>query len=112
MSNEEDRSYAAEFVEVLSLQRSGTLAYDLGKQLSDVIAAVRMTGKAGAMTLKISVRPAQKNGGPAVNLSDEIKVSMPKQETAETLMYAHEDGRLSRRDPRQPALTGFDEGVQ
>lgn len=107
-TSEEVRSYATEVIEALSEQRSGTLLYDLGEAMADVIATVRQTGKPGSLTLKLSVRPAQKGGGAYLNISDEIKVTKPKPETAETLMYAHEDGRLSRRDPRQPALPAFD----
>lgn len=101
-----DRNPAADAVEFLSSQRSGTLLNDYGEGLAELVEAVRETGRAGSLTLTVKVRPAAKNGGPSVVVSDAIAVKAPKPEVAETVMYALEGGVLSRRDPRQPSLPG------
>src|SRR5690242_7781079 len=102
----ESRSYATEAVAFLTNQRSGTLLQDFGEDLAALVEAVRETGRGGELTLKVKIRPAAKNGGPSVVVSDAIALKAPKPEIAETVMYAGDGGVLSRRDPRQPSLPG------
>lgn len=106
MTDTEQRNFAMEAVEFLSTQRSGTLLRDFGDSLAEVVEAVRETGRAGSLMLTVKIRPAAKNGGPSVVVSDLLVAKPPKPEVAETVMYALEGGALSRRDPRQPSLPG------
>ena len=104
---DEIRNYAAEATTVLTSVGHGTLLYNIGEALAEIAESVRSNGKAGSLTLKLGMKAVSKGGGPAVNLSYELKVAKPKPETGETLMYSTEDGRLSRRHPDQPDLPGF-----
>lgn len=104
-TEEGQRSYAGEAIEVLSQQRSGTLLAEFGEELADIVRAIRERGKGtGKVTLTLDVRAATKGGGRAVSIAGTVKAVHPKAEVEETLMYAGHDGRLSRRDPAQPEL--------
>ena len=56
------------------------------------------------MTIKISVKPATKNSGSSVIVSDEVNLKTPKLPTAETILFATDDGDLCESDPRQRKL--------
>lgn len=101
----EVRSYAAEAVEVLTQQQSGLLLAEFGEELADVVRTIRDRGRgSGKITLTLEVRAATKGAGKALSIAGSVKATKPKPEVEETLMYAGDDGRLTRRDPRQPEL--------
>jgi len=87
----------------LADQRGGALHAELTERLAEVTAAVIEHGKAGSLTLTIKISQ-QKGAERAVIVADDLKVKVPAPERGESLFFADEDGNLSRRDPRQPAL--------
>lgn len=103
----DDRNFTTEAVEFLSSQRNATLLHDFGEELDALVRAVRETGKGGTISLTIKAKPAGKNAGPSFVFSDTIKSNPPKPDVSETIMYASEDGSLTRRDPRQPGFPAF-----
>lgn len=103
---EQARNYIAEAFTFLGEQRDGLSLHEFAEAVSSVVAAVRQSGKGGAVTWTFTFRPVQKGGGSYVTISDDVRSRLPKIEKLETLMFAHEDGRLSRNDPRQPKLPG------
>jgi hypothetical protein len=73
----------------------------LNSELAGLVAAVRATGKAGELTLKLKIKP---NGDNQVEITDEIKAKVPEPARPKTLMFIAEDNSLIRSDPRQAAL--------
>ena len=81
----------------LSLIRQGGLLADVDEALRELVRTVCYMGKAGTVTVKISVKPATKN-------SDEISLKTPSLPTPETILFSTDDGELCESDPRQRNL--------
>lgn len=88
-----------------SLRRGNALA-DLDDALAALVASVRDTGKAGTLTLKLKVEPADKDSR-TVFVTDEIASKLPKLEPGKSIFYIDHAGRLTRSDPDQPDLPGL-----
>lgn len=85
----------------LSLIRQGGLLADIEDALSECVREVCVKGKGGTVTVKIAVKPATKNSSSTVVISDEVVLKAPKLPTAESILYADDDGSLCESDPRQ-----------
>jgi hypothetical protein len=83
--------------------RGGEMVEELTENLAQVVNAVLATGKKGSLTLKLNVDPASK-GDAVVTITDDIKVTIPREKKAGTLMFALPSGSLQRQDPRQTEL--------
>lgn len=88
----------------LALIRQGGLLEDIDEALRELNRCVGFIGKGGTLTIKISVKPATKNSGSSVIVSDEVNLKTPKLPTAETILFATDDGDLCESDPRQRKL--------
>lgn len=88
----------------LALIRQGGLLEDIDEALRELNRYVGVIGKGGTLTIKISVKPATKNSGSSVIVSDDINLKTPKMPTAETILFATDDGDLCESDPRQRKL--------
>lgn len=88
-----------------SLRRGNAIA-DLDDALAQLVASVRETGKAGTLTLKLRVEPADKDSR-TVFVTDEIASKLPKREPGKSIFYIDHQGRLTRNDPDQPDLPGL-----
>ena len=82
----------------------GGLLEDIDEALRELNRCVGFIGKSGTLTIKISVKPATKNSGSSVIVSDEVNLKTPKLPTAETILFATDDGDLCESDPRQRKL--------
>ncbi len=91
------------FAEWLHEQRKGGCHAELSDALNEVNRAVRETGRAGKLTLTISIKPAGKDGR-NVLVSDEVKVTKPRFESEEALFFMDKNGNLSRDNPDQQRL--------
>jgi len=89
------------------LQDHGNTHDELSVALQDLVAAVTKHGKAGSLTLKLTVKPAAKGMEHVLSVMDQITVKAPAGERAERIFYSDEHGNLTRRDPRQPELPGM-----
>lgn len=89
------------FTDVLGELAAGQTLDDLTDALSEIVTAVKATGKPGEVTLKLTVRP---NGAHGVAIQDRIAARAPKEDRGETLFFTDADGGLHRRDPRQEEL--------
>lgn len=91
---------------VLQEHRNGGLNNEAGEHLSELVAAVKEHQKAGKLTIELTVAPV--DGDPRqVKVTDVIKVSAPKAKPPASLFFSDAHGNLSRRDPRQPELSGL-----
>lgn len=85
--------------------RDGRAHSELSGQLSDLLASVKETGKAGALTLKIKIKPATRGGDvDKVTVSDQITIDLPKPERGEDFFWLTDDNDLTRNHPRQQSL--------
>jgi hypothetical protein len=91
------------FAEWLHEQRQGLLAVELGEALNELVEAVQLHGKAGALTLVIAIKPAGK-GGHTVVVSDDVKVKLPAGERGDSIFFVDGEMNLSRHDPHQQTL--------
>jgi len=98
-----DGQYGHAFVDVLSMLRRGTALIELDDELERLVEAVEETGKAGTLTLKLKITP-KKHDSKVLELADTVLVTAPKPDVATTTAWVSADGRLTRRDPRQPEL--------
>lgn len=72
-----------------------------GDRFSALVRAVVDTGKAGSITLKVTVRPSTAG---AMAVKPEVRVTMPKGLPAEALLWPTPEGNLVSDDPRQEKL--------
>lgn len=73
----------------------------LAEDLKEVVKGVRDTGKAGEVTLKLTVKP---NGPAGVAITDKIVTKVPRADRGEALFFLDADANLLRNDPRQHEL--------
>ena len=60
---------------VISQLRRGQTALDLAEGLAELVAAVRATGKKGALTLKLTLAPHAKGDDVILTLSDDVTLT-------------------------------------
>lgn len=92
------------FAQTIDALRFGTLGTELTDALREVVNSCATTGKAGAVTLTLALKPGK---GGQIEVFDEVKVKLPKPEKGSSLMFATPDNNLSREDPRQMSLPGL-----
>src|SRR3972149_302768 len=88
-------------VDTLREIRQGNCLDELSVHLNDLVAAVRNTGKAGDVTLKLKISPAGSGKVEAIQVDDTITLRMPELPKPSTLFFTTEDNNLQRQDPRQ-----------
>ncbi|MCG8991790.1 hypothetical protein LH427_01955 [Laribacter hongkongensis] len=81
----------------------GSFIDEASDALNKLVAAVSDTGRGGKLTLTLSVKKATRGSG-AMIVQDEIKLSLPKQEARETMLFATPENNLTTEDPRQQRL--------
>lgn len=90
--------------ETLKALRYGTLDEELGEKLHELVSRCDSTQRAGSLTLVLKIKP----GGPGrIEIVDDIKVTMPKEEKGSSIMFVTPQGRIQRTDPRQMEIEGL-----
>ena len=88
--------------------RNGRTLQELTDQLGEVVEAVRRTGKPGALTLRLTVKPFSKGKTDEevqpLAIEDAISTKLPQLERGVTLFFSDAGGGLERNDPRQMSL--------
>ena len=79
----------------------GTFLAEAAEQLADLVKAVDASGKAGTLTLKISVRKASSM---AMAVRGDITAKLPPESPLEALLFPTPEGNLLTEDPRQSKL--------
>lgn len=93
------------FNDTITSLRYGTLHDDLTDALNKLTDDVTRTGKVGALTLSIKLKPTNNSG--QIEVIDDIKVTTPKETKGTTIMFATPDNNLQREDPRQQSIEGL-----
>jgi hypothetical protein len=91
-------------LETLRDVRHGALLNEMADELARVVGAVAESGKAGALVLKLTVRPAGKGSVRTVLLEDDLVAKLPSPNKEVTIFFPTPDGGLSRSDPDQMPL--------
>jgi hypothetical protein len=100
-SNEVSESNA--FAMLLRDQRDGDCLAEASDKLNELVQNIRERMRPGKMTVTFIFTPAA--GATIVTITDEIKVTQPKEEKEATTMFTTEDGTLVRNNPAQRELT-------
>lgn len=87
-------------VGTLNHLRRGRLLGELSEAETALVAAVRQTGRKGKLILSIQYGLGGTDNS-LLQLSAEVDVRLPKQQIVPTVVYADDDNRLHRHDPRQ-----------
>ncbi|MEE4493533.1 hypothetical protein [Streptomyces sp. BE230] len=106
---EETEQVVRPFASFLQEQSGGQLHDELSTKLHELIEAIRETGKAGSLSLKIDIKPIAGTDGRTLTVTDTVAARLPKTERPKSIFFATDDGNLSRTDPRQPVITGLRE---
>lgn len=93
---------------IIALNKGATVA-ELNEKLSEVVAAVRATAKAGSITLTLKLTPGSKGNADMVFIEPDIKTRIPTEPKGSTLFFTTEDNKLSRYNDKQRELE-FDAG--
>jgi hypothetical protein len=92
------------FNDTIAALRYGTLADELTAKLRELVGACSASGRAGTLARTIKLKPGK---GGQIEVLDELKVTLPKEEKGTTLLFATPDNALQREDPRQLSLDGL-----
>ena len=98
------------FADTLKDIRRGDVISDATEHLRELVQRVKETGRPGALSLTLKVKPASKGDGTALLIEDDLKVKLPVAEKGSTILFATVEGNLQRNDPRQPELKGLQAG--
>ncbi len=89
------------FTDTLNALRFGSLSDELTAKLNQLTAACTETGRGGAITVTLALKPGK---GGQVEVFDDVKLKLPKEERGSSIMFATPEGNLQREDPRQKKL--------
>lgn len=92
------------FNDTLSKLRHGRLNDELGEKLAELTSRCQETGRAGAITLTISLKPGKAG---QMEVYDDVKIKQPKEERGSTILWSTPDGNLQREDTGQLQLDGL-----
>jgi hypothetical protein len=95
---------ARPFFETLRELRMGRTLEDLSDELAKALVAVKSTGKAATLTLKLKIKPPKSGVVSYVTIEDDIDTKIPKLDRGDTVFYPTADNGLSRHDPAQSQL--------
>jgi len=103
MGTDKDERYT-DFSETLAALGGGIVNESLSSKLNELTRAVREVGKAGTLTLKLTVKPEGAGLGTMIGLSTQVTVKRPEPAMPGAIYYASDDGVLHADDPRQLKL--------
>lgn len=88
------------FLDTLTHYRRGIAMRSANEALADVVKAVRATGKAGELTVKLKINPS-KTGDNEIGVQADVTMKAPKATIPAAVFFADDDGSLHRVDPKQ-----------
>lgn len=95
---------ATPFSQQLAFLNRGTLDFELTEAMAELVKAVRQTGKAGELVLKIKVGKLNARDEDALKLTPAVTIKVPQMPAYESVMFSTADGSLLRDDPKQRKL--------
>jgi hypothetical protein len=92
------------FTDTLNSLRFGSLTDELTDKLEELLQKCVSAHKGGTLTLKLILKPG--NAG-QIEITDDVTISVPKENKGTSIMFATPEGALQREDPRQQSLPGL-----
>lgn len=92
------------FIGLLQSHRRGELVREADDLLAEMITAINDFGGKGEITLKLSVK---RNEAEQLEITPALSMKKPRKALSVGIFYCSDEGKLSRRDPRQDDM--FDE---
>lgn len=90
--------------DVLAQSRGSAAVHDASKLLNELAKVVKETGKAGTLTIKLTIKP-DKTDNTVVMVDADVTTKMPKKPYPTSIFYVDDrTGDLTREDPRQLEL--------
>jgi hypothetical protein len=96
------------FLDTLGQMERGRLVDELTATFADIVRAALETGKAGALTLSIKVKPDTSAAEPRVDVITDYAAKVPRPDRRKSIFFADANGGLHRVQP-SPTLPGFAE---
>ncbi|MGQ9945976.1 hypothetical protein [Pseudomonas aeruginosa] len=90
------------FLDTLRDVESGGLLDELTDAQHSLIDVIRLTNKAGELTIKLTYKP---EGAGQMTIKADVKTKEPVLARGTSLFFLTPEGNLSRRDPRQQELS-------
>ena len=90
------------FMDFLREHRNGLTHDELSDRLQELVAAVTEEGRAGKLTLTVTIKPMGKSDG--LEVAAEVKSAPPKQTPGVSIFFASPENNLVRQDPRQQTM--------
>ena len=90
------------FMDFLREHRGGATHDELSDALQSLVAEVTDQGKAGTLTLTISIKPIGKSDG--LEVGADIKSKPPKGAPGVSIFFPTVENNLVRQDPRQQSM--------
>lgn len=90
--------HSLNFLEFLQGFRRGELLAQIDQQLGEVIQAMAETGSDGEVAIKL---PFKLNKAGQIECTPKVTAKTPRSVIGTGIFFADDDGRLTRRDPRQ-----------
>lgn len=91
-------------VDTLREIRRGAMLDEASEQLAEIVKRVAETGRAGAISLRLTVKPAGRGAVRTVVIEDDVSAKLPEPDKEVTVFFPTADGNLSRQDPTQMSL--------
>lgn len=91
---------AQSITDIMGQIRGGYALNEAGKELAELVKAVKETKKSGKITFTIEVKP-DKNDDRVVTMHPKVEAKIPKRGFSEGIFFVGPDGRLSKEDPAQ-----------
>jgi hypothetical protein len=91
-------------VDTLRELRHGAMLDEASEEMAEVVKRVAETGKAGALLIKLTVKPAGRGMVRTVVIEDDVSSKVPEPDKEVTVFFPTADGNLSRQDPAQMNL--------
>lgn len=92
---------ARPFIDTMRDIEAGGLLDELTETQHSLIDAIRMTGKGGELTIKLTYKP---DGGGQMTVKADVKSKEPALARGTSLFFLTPEGNITRRDPRQQEI--------
>lgn len=104
--NDSTKKAIRPFDQTLREINGGRLIDELTQELTDVIAAVRRSGKSGAISLTLKLKPRGETNE-QIELVPTVKGTKPEASRPISIFFVNRDNGLQRDDPTQHQLPGL-----
>lgn len=94
---------APQFTDILGFINRGALLDEATVSCAELVKAVRDTGKAGSITISLTVEPF-KGSDDTLQVAGRVGVKLPRALAHASVMFTDDTGGLHRSDPTRPTL--------